>query len=169
MNDTYDDVSKPLTEEVKQEVIPEPKMETQETGWVGEQELPADWEQPVVEVEGLNSEEKVSKPKAKRQKQKAKANGKAKGVRKAKTAKKPAKEAKVDRYGFREGTARSIAAAMYSAPKGATLAEVKAKTGTVQYNILNELRAKGYKVTTKEVAGQANRPATRYHLSARKH
>lgn len=115
---------------------------------------------------------------------KPKKRGRPKGVKvKAKTTKaaappkpsgkKPKKKAKessvqLDDFGFRKGSIRSKAATMYSRPNGATLTEVKNKLGSVQYNALAALKDKGFKVTSKEEDGKANRPATRFFLHAKK-
>lgn len=66
----------------------------------------------------------------------------------------------VDVWGIREGTARSKAAALYARAEGASLAEVKEVVGSVQYNVLTEMKAKGYTVT---VTG--GRGKQRYHLT----
>ena len=98
-----------------------------------------------------------------------------KKVGKPAKVKKPAKRAKakkesipLDDFGFRKGTIRSKAAAMYGSTKGATLAEVKNKLGSVQYNMLISLEQNGYKITRKEIDGIGNRPATRFFLHAKK-
>ncbi len=104
-------------------------------------------------------EQPVEKPK---RKAKAKTGGTKKAKGKAKTA------IPLDDFGFRKGTVRSKAAAMYARPNGATLSEVKAKLGTVQYNALTEVKNRGFKVTTKEEAGEGNRPATRFFLKSKK-
>jgi hypothetical protein len=102
---------------------------------------------------------------------KAKATGKAAKPAKAAKAKaaKPAKAEKVelDKFGYRKGSLRSQAAALYSTGKGATLGEVKEKLGSVQLNVLTELEGKGYKVTKTKEAGDGPRQVTRYHLKSK--
>lgn len=108
----------------------------------------------------------------------AKAPAKAKTAPKAtaKAAKAPAKvakpkaESKVERdaWGFRKGSAKSDAVAMYSRKSGATLSEVKDKVGSIQLNVLNALEADGHKVERKKEERKGQRPATRYFLTAKK-
>jgi hypothetical protein len=104
----------------------------------------------------------------------AKAPAKAKGAAPAKAAvkgkaKAPKAErhrdpAKLDTFGFRKGSIKSRAAAMYAKGKGATLAEVKEAVGSVQFNLLSELRANGFTVETSEVKNANGRMVTRYKL-----
>lgn len=115
---------------------------------------------------------------AKARKVKAKANGAAKpAVKAAKAPKKAAakvaakapRKAKPatprDAYGFGEGTLKSRAAAMYAHKKGATVGEVKAALGAIQFNLLKQLEGQGYKVTRTKEAGEGNKKITRYKLS----
>lgn len=94
----------------------------------------------------------------------AKAPEKAKAA--AKVAKPKAPAAEKDAYGFRKGSAKSKAVAMYARKNGATLAEVKEALGSVQLNVLVALEADGKKVEriTEERKGQ--RAVTRYILKA---
>ncbi len=95
----------------------------------------------------------------------------------AKTAKSPRKARKVakrtthkngvDAFGFRTGSLKSKAAAMYSSGEGATLAEIKAKLKSSQFNLLTELKAKKFKIKRSLVRGVGARKATRYHLYAK--
>lgn len=128
------------------------------------------------------AEAETEAPKAKATpKVKAKANGKATVKASAKPAAKaaPAKPAKakgkaaaehkvdpdkVDAYGFRKGSIKSKAAAMYAKGKGATLNEVKVALGSVQFNLLNDVKEKGFKVETTEVKGHIGRMVTRYKI-----
>ncbi len=100
------------------------------------------------------------------------ADTKMKAKKKVKTAtKKPSKRSKaaeLDEFGFRKGTIRSKAAQLYASAKGATLDEVKKKCGSIQYNMLTELKKRGFKVTSKEIEGKGNRPATRFFLKSKK-
>lgn len=115
-------------------------------------------------------------------KPKAKAAGKAPA--KAKTAPKatakPAKAtakavkpkgestAKKDKWGFRDGSAKSKAVAMYAAKGGATLEEVKEAVGSVQLNVLKALEELGHEVIQKKEAREGKRAVTRYYLKAKK-
>ena len=117
---------------------------------------------------------------------KAKANGHAKEPAKVaksiKTAKaeKPAKvkakaerkertvdPAKLDKFGFRKGSIKSNAAAIYAKGKGATLAEVKEAVGSNQFNLLTEVEARGHTVQKTSVDGEGNRKVTRYKITAK--
>lgn len=114
---------------------------------------------------------KPAKPAAKAS---AKGNGKAKATAKAKPAAKAAKAkprqadpAKLDNFGLRKGSIKSRAAALYARKSGATLAEVKAECDSVQFNVLTELKDKGFKVDTKQEDGNGNRKISRYFLKAK--
>ena len=100
----------------------------------------------------------IEKPKRKRA---TKAKGKAKST-KGTRAPRTADPAKLDAYGFRVGSIRSRAAAMYK--KGATLADVKAETGGIQYNVLNELKAAGFEIKETTVKGIGKKTSTRYKI-----
>lgn len=102
----------------------------------------------------------VTKPAAK-----AKAPAKpAKAVAKA-----PKAEAgKKDKWGLREGSAKSQAVALYSAKGGATLEEVKEAVGSIQLNVLNALEDDGHEVTRKKEQREGQRPVTRYFLKMKK-
>ena len=91
----------------------------------------------------------------------------AKAAPKAKRASKAPKAAvALDAFGLRAGTLKSKAAAMYATKKGATLAEVKAALGSVQYNVLTLLKGKGYQVTiTTDAKGDGVKKLNRYKLS----
>ncbi len=104
-----------------------------------------------VALQQVRAEDEQDKPKRKRAK---KANG---GGKPRKRNKGPAV---LDAWGVREGTARSKAVALYARPEGASLAEVKEAVGSVQYNVLTEMKEKGHTVT---VSGK--RGAQRYQLS----
>ena len=89
----------------------------------------------------------------------------AKAHEKAKVAKPRAEALPKDQFGFRKGSAKSDAAALYARKSGATLAEVKEKLGSVQLNVLVGLEAEGYKVDKKkEARGEGQRAVTRYRL-----
>lgn len=112
----------------------------------------------------------AGKPKAKAA---AKLPAKAKAAPKA--LKKPAKAtapkgppAKLDKWGIREGTAKSKAVEMYASKGGATLNEVKAVVGSVQLNVLKGLEAEGHLVTTKREKLDGARTCTRYFLKFKK-
>jgi hypothetical protein len=110
--------------------------------------------------------------KAKPKKVKAKANGKPKAKAAPKAAPKGKVKAraprhrdpaKLDQFGYRKGSIRSKAAALYARKRGATLAEVKELVGSVQFNLLTEQRDRGNKISnTKEVRN--NRTVKRYFL-----
>lgn len=106
------------------------------------------------------------------------ASAKSNGVHRAKTRTKTVKAkkkktarvidpTKLDRFGFRKGTLKSEAAALYSSRNGATLAQVREKTGSVQFNLIVELEAKGYKIDRTTAESKGRRPATRYHIHAK--
>lgn len=86
-----------------------------------------------------------------------------------KGAAKPASTAKadVDAYGYRTGSLKAKAAAMYAAKGGATLAEVKAALGSVQLNLLKDLEGRGFTVTRVKEPVEGKRPITRYHLTVK--
>lgn len=85
----------------------------------------------------------------------------------AKPAKGPTRSRKgpVDQFGFRVGSQKSQAAAMYASETGATLSEVKAAVGSVQHNLLTELSNRpGIIVEKTTVSGVGRRSATRYKI-----
>lgn len=92
----------------------------------------------------------------------------AKGSAKPKAAKPKAEGSKKDAFGFREGSAKSKAAALYAAKAGATLEEVKEAVGSIQLNVLNGLEAEGYEVKRVKEEREGRRPATRYFLKTKK-
>lgn len=91
----------------------------------------------------------------------------AKAPEKAKAAK-PKAAVKKDMYGFRDGSTKSKAVAMYARKSGATLAEVKEKLGSVQLNVLNALEEGGYEVERKTEKRDGARAVTRYFLKGKK-
>lgn len=74
--------------------------------------------------------------------------------------------AKLDQFGYRKGSIRSKAATIYAGKKGATLAEVKEKVGSVQYNLLKEVEKRGHKVRKADEKTRGGRNVTRYFLTA---
>ena len=104
---------------------------------------------------------------------KAKAKAKPAIKAPAKTATKPAKapvepvkaKPNADVYGYLMGSLKSAAAALYASKGGATLAEVKDKTGSVQLNLLKDLEGRGFKVKRTKEPGAGSRQVTRSHLS----
>jgi hypothetical protein len=127
-----------------------------------------------VEVEDETPDAEVPAPKP--AKKPAKAPGKPAGKAKAAKADKPAKADKApakprkapapkDDFGYREGSMKSQAAALYAHKKGATLEEVKEKLGSVQLNVLKELEGKGHTVKRVKEKGDGTRQVTRYFLS----
>ncbi len=71
-------------------------------------------------------------------------------MKKAPAKKTTAKKAEVkkDAFGLRPGTKTATAASMFR--KGASMADVKKRTGSNQYNILKFLENQGHKVTRKD-------------------
>lgn len=81
----------------------------------------------------------------------------------ARRAKQPASPP--DQFGFRGGSLKSQAAAMYASKKGATLAEVKAALNSSQFNVLHELEGrKGITIERTEEDGAGPRKVTRYRI-----
>ena len=71
---------------------------------------------------------------------------------------------KLDQFGFRLGSKKSKAAAMYGSKNGATLAETKKKFGSAQYNVLSELMGKGFKIKRTVATSEEGRKNTRFYL-----
>jgi hypothetical protein len=84
-------------------------------------------------------------------------------------ATKPKAAGKVDKdaWGFRKGSAKSKAVAMYTRKSGATLEEVKAVVGSVQLNVLNKLEEDGAKIKRVKEQRDGQRPVTRYYLQTK--
>lgn len=125
----------------------------------------------IAEAEVDEAEAEAEAPKVGKRKAKPTTNGaakaKAKPAKAAKPAVKPRKApADKDQFGYREGSLKSKAAALYSSKKGATLNEVKEKLGSIQLNVLTELKGRGFKVRETKEAGAGTRQITRYFLSA---
>lgn len=97
-----------------------------------------------------------------------KATAKPAKAKTAKVAKPKAEGAKKDKWGFREGSAKSEAVKMYSTKQGATLEEVKEAVGSVQLNVLKALEELGHEVIQKKEQREGQRPITRYWLKAKK-
>jgi|SRR5882724_6423280 len=96
-------------------------------------------------------------------------------VRAAKTpqkakADKPKAKIKIEKdiWGFRKGSAKSKAVAMYARKNGASLEEVKAVVGSVQLNVLNSLEENGARIERVKELREGQRPITRYFLKAAK-
>ncbi len=85
---------------------------------------------------------------------------------KAKKAERQRDPAKLDTWGFRKGSIKSKAAAMYAKGNGATLSQVKAEVGSVQFNLLTELKEAGHKVDVEQVKANG-RLVNRYKLVAK--
>lgn len=81
-----------------------------------------------------------------------------------KVAKKATHRNGVDAFGFRTGSLKSKAAALYASGNGATLSEIKAKLKSSQFNLLTELKAKKFKIKRTLVPGVGARKATRYQV-----
>lgn len=117
----------------------------------------------VSDVNGGNGFAKAAKGKAAKGRAKAPMKPvKAAKARKARTI----NPAKLDQFGFRKGSIKSRAAAMYASKQGATLRGVRDKVGSNQFNLITELEGKGFKFTRELVPGAGHRQATRYHLIA---
>lgn len=105
--------------------------------------------------------------KAKAPAKKAKANGhskpKAVKARKARTV----DASKLDQFGFRLGTIKSKAAAIYAAKNGATLSEVKDKLKSTQFNLLTEVTKRGFKVKRTPETGDTNRKVMRFKIATK--
>jgi len=85
--------------------------------------------------------------------------------RKAKLAKaKAASKVDKDGYGFRKGSAKSKAIAMYARKNGATLEEVKSVVGSIQLNVLNSLEENGALIERIKEQRKGQRAVTRYFL-----
>lgn len=113
---------------------------------------------------------KAAKPaKAVKAKAEAKPAKVAKGKTKAAKERKPreANPATLDAFGFRKGTIKSNAAALYAKGKGATLAEVKEKLKSAQFNLLTEVETRGFTVEKNFVKNTNGRKVTRYHIVAK--
>ena len=85
---------------------------------------------------------------------------------KAKKAERQRDPAKLDAWGFRKDSIKSRAAAMYAKGKGATLSEVKEEVGSVQFNLLTELKEAGHTVEIDEAKANG-RLVNRYKLVAK--
>lgn len=83
---------------------------------------------------------------------------------KTETKAKAASTVEKDAYGFRKGSAKSKAVALYARKNGATLEEVKEAVGSIQLNVLNGLEAEGHTVERTKVKRDGQRPLTRYIL-----
>jgi hypothetical protein len=141
---------------------------TEETTAIEKETPKLIWGAPVPETVQEPAEVAVEPKKTKRKKKAAKPLKPAKVKKPIKKAKAKKEATPLDDFGFRKGTIRSKAAAMYSSARGATIMEVKAKLGSVQYNMLLSLEQKGFKLIRKEIDGLGNRPATRFFLHAKK-
>ena len=128
---------------------------------------PATVEVPAPKPNGnAGAESPTKKPRKARSKPARKL--KAKGKPRAKAAKRRISDpAKVDQFGLRKGSIKSRAASIYSRGKGATLADVRDAVGSTQFNVLSELKKRGYKIQKSSAKGQ-HRAVTRYHLIPKK-
>ena len=81
---------------------------------------------------------------------------------------KQALPAGVDKFGFRIGSKKSQAAAMYATKNGATLNEVKEALNSSQFNLLLELEDKFQIDKTKVPGTEGKRQVTRYHIGSAK-
>lgn len=114
-----------------------------------------------VEVATPTVDTPASKPKKPRTVAKKVAKA-VKATPKAKTPVKPAKAGvALDAYGFRVGSFKAKAAALYSKGKGATVDEVTEALGSRQFNLLKTCTERGFTVTKSKAKGED----TRYKLS----
>lgn len=91
----------------------------------------------------------------------------AKAVKPAKAAKAKVEPVEKDKYGFRKGSAKSKAIALYARKNGATLEEVKTAVGSVQLNVLGSMEEAGHKVERIKETREGARPVTRYILKVK--
>jgi hypothetical protein len=77
---------------------------------------------------------------------------------------KPKPNGDLDQFGFRSGSLKAKAAAMYASKDGATLAEVKTALKSSQFNLLTELEARKIKILRTQVPGAGPRKVTRYKI-----
>lgn len=110
--------------------------------------------------------DKAEAPKAKEE-AKGKAPKKAEAPKAKPKAKAKESEVKRDIYGYKEGSLKSKAAAMYASADGATMQEVKKKLGSVQLNLLTDLEERGCTVKKTKEEGNGARPVTRYFLKGK--
>lgn len=87
-----------------------------------------------------------------------------------KTKDKSAAKGEKDEFGFRKGSLKSRAAALYARKDGATREEVVAELQSSQLNLLKELEEAGQFVVTKkkEEGSKGKKPVTRYWLKKKK-
>jgi len=71
---------------------------------------------------------------------------------------------KLDAFGFRLGTKKAMAAAMYAKKPGATLSEVKKAVGTPQFNVLTEMDKRGFVIERTPVSGPTGKKVLRFHV-----
>ena len=99
------------------------------------------------------------KPAKKARKPRAKSNGE-RATRKVDLS-------KLDQFGFRLGSKKAQAAAMYASKKGATLAEVRGALQSTQFNLLTEIEKRGFKIERMPATGEHDRKVTRFHIAGR--
>ncbi len=119
-------------------------------------------------VNGAAAAAPKAKAKAKAAPAKVKAKAPAKAKAKGKAKERNVDPAKLDGFGFRLSSIKSKAAAMYAAKGGATLGEVKEALDSTQFNVLTELKERGFTVDTKQEDGDGPRKITRYFVKAKK-
>ncbi len=79
-------------------------------------------------------------------------------------APKPKPNGALDQFGFRAGSLKAKAAALYASKDGATLAEVRDALNSSQFNLLTELEKRKYKILRSQVPGAGPRKVTRYKI-----
>lgn len=73
----------------------------------------------------------------------------------------------MDKYGFRIGTMKSKAAALYARKEGATVDEVRDEVNSLQLNLLTTLEKQGFTVKREKEKKPSGRIITRYFLSGK--
>ncbi len=158
--------SKPK-DEVPMRKVSEKVMASDEAAGAAEDEAPAPAKRPRKAAKA-NGTKAAAAPVKAAGKPKAKAATPAKvKAKKAATAprKAPVRDpAKLDGFGFRLGSLKSQAAAMYSKGKGATLGEVKEALESSQFNLLTQLEGDGFTIKKTPEDGAGPRKVTRYKI-----
>lgn len=122
----------------------------------------------IIKATGKPKAKKAGKVAAKAAKPPKAVKKAAKATPKAKAAKPRSEPLEKDAYGFRKGSHKSKAIAMYARKNGATLDEVQEVVGSVQLNCLKALEEEGYVVERNKEKRAGARPITRYILKPKK-
>lgn len=121
-------------------------------------------------VSAETTKTKPAKATAKPVKTRAKAAVKAAGAPKTRKPRAAPKfdTSKLDAYGFRLGSLKAKAAAMYASKTGATLSEVRDALNSTQFNLLNEVKERGWVVEEKSEDSTGKRRHIRYFIKPKK-